>query len=346
MVDIANDIVSKISDYRSDDGIQIDAQHVITWAKQFEDQDQEFLLTELNHILPNSYVAQSDIDEGIESILGYLSSHYGYNSIQEFLRESIFLDCQPNYKSQSIILNKVDDFLKNDIGIDIDECGKDGVKYWIYFDDVLASGGTFRNNISEKLNDYGVENFINEEIKIVGFFFFLHSWGCGNSKYILNKNIHDQISDRLDIHYSNEIENNPRINNYNKNPSFNHAYPRKDQENEKWNNYLDSLEHAEHNRKFAYRANEQPSEEIFFSSPENRIRYEKIVLDKGLEILERADNLAPSIRPLGITTPSYQTFGTGSHAFTWRNISNTCPIIYWWENKGWVPLFPVGNRGL
>ena len=73
--------------------------------------------------------------------------------------------------------------------------------------------------------------------------------------------------------------------------------------------------------------------------------YEKIILNKGLDIIERISSCSDSTRPLGFTSPSHQTLGLGSHVFTWRNTSNTCPIIYWWESNGWSPLLPVQNRG-
>ncbi|REG78219.1 phosphoribosyltransferase-like protein [Algoriphagus antarcticus] len=100
------------------------------------------------------------------------------------------------------------------------------------------------------------------------------------------------------------------------------------------------------NEKFAFRNPEYPLKEEFYSSSENRDRYERILLDKGLKIINSISELkAKSLRPLGMTPPSYKTLGKGCHFFTWRNISNTCPIIFWWEANGWYPLFPVKNRG-
>jgi hypothetical protein len=70
------------------------------------------------------------------------------------------------------------------------------------------------------------------------------------------------------------------------------------------------------------------------------------LLKKGIEIINSINNIsAEGLRPLGMTNPSYKTLGTGTHFFTWRNISNTCPLVFWWETNGWHPLFPVKNRG-
>ena len=94
------------------------------------------------------------------------------------------------------------------------------------------------------------------------------------------------------------------------------------------------------NAHLAFRNPEYPKEEKFFSSEENRIRYENILLKKGIDIINDTDNLNVNTRPLGLTPPSHKTLGTGSHFFSWRNISNTSPLVFWWETNGWVPLFP------
>ncbi|SHG70040.1 hypothetical protein SAMN05443144_1476 [Fodinibius roseus] len=343
---IAQEIAQEISDYRKGSGINIDEQHVLDWVKQFDNYDQTFLLKELNHILPESYISRDEFVDGIGEILEYLSDHYNYQSVDKFLGNICFLDCQANFKSQSILLDHINDYLLSKFGFGIEDCGRDGIKYWIYFDDILASGGTFRRDLGEKIDNFGIDELCDDGIKIVGFFFFLHSWGCSNSRFILKQRFNNEVNLNLDIHYSYKIENDPRINGYNPSPSFNHVYPKKDEEVEEWNDYLDSFDEADRHRKYAYRNSNFPKEENFYSSPENRDRYERIILNKGLEILSKVQHLAASIRPLGMTPPSYNTFGTGSHAFTWRNISNTCPIVYWWENRGWKPLFPVENRGL
>jgi hypothetical protein len=58
-------------------------------------------------------------------------------------------------------------------------------------------------------------------------------------------------------------------------------------------------------------------------------------------------DVRPNIRPLGLINPTYRTFGLGTHFFTWRNIPNNSPLVFWWEVPGhnWIPLFPVMNRG-
>jgi hypothetical protein len=98
---------------------------------------------------------------------------------------------------------------------------------------------------------------------------------------------------------------------------------------------------------YAYRKNNIPIKEQFFSSKSNRIRFENIMLMKGIELLGGVKKLKINHRPLGVTNPTKKIFGTGTLFFTWRNISNTTPIVFWWKITGsdWYPLFPLINRG-
>ena len=146
------------------------------------------------------------------------------------------------------------------------------------------------------------------------------------------------------------MENHPAINYFNQNPKFDHAYPL---ESEVGSDFLTFIEGAFDRKypmskeEYAFRNPKFPQKEELFSSPENRNRFEQILLAKGIQIINNIEDLkVPSIRPLGMAPPSYKTLGTGSHTFTWRNISNTCPLVYWWESGGWHPLFPVKNRGM
>jgi hypothetical protein len=110
--------------------------------------------------------------------------------------------------------------------------------------------------------------------------------------------------------------------------------------------YIFGLESASRNYDRAYRPFNSPSNEFFFTNKDNRIRFEGILLEKGLQILSNVETLKPNHRPLGMTNPTNQTLGTGTLFFTWNNISNTCPIVFWWEGHNWTGLFSLINRGI
>ena len=88
-----------------------------------------------------------------------------------------------------------------------------------------------------------------------------------------------------------------------------------------------------------YRTPGKPQTEKLFSSPENRKRFENICLEKGIEILSRAHTNVPNIRALGLSLKSQKDFGFGALCFTWRNIANNTPLVFWYSGGGFHPLF-------
>ena len=354
MNELIEKIIEIIGSYREEDKgflyqTNIDNAHITRWIEQFNEDDREFILTELLHLLPKSYLSKETTLGILGNEFEILRKDFGYKTVQNFLDETKFLDCQEAGKSQKIFLEFVDEILKEKYDYSLADCGKGNIKQWLYIDDVLASGGTFRRDIIEEIEGYGHEAFKESEIRIIASFVILHSWATNNVKFALKKSGYE-LNKRLKFYRVATIDNNPRINDYNLNPKFNHIYPIK---SVLGNEVLGFIEESfgrgrrdMWNEEYAYRNSDYPKKEDFFSSPENRIRYENILLKKGFNIIKSIDNLsAESLRPLGMTLPSYKTLGTGSHFFTWRNISNTCPIVFWWGANDWYPLFPVKNRG-
>lgn len=354
MEDLIEKVCEIIVDYRKDDiGFlyrqKMDIPHVKRWVDQFNEADRNFLLSELLHLLPNSYLTKENTLEILGIEFETLRKNFGYESVNDFLFETKFLDCQESGKSQKVFLQFIDDILQREYDIKLEECGKGQIKHWIYFDDVLASGGTFRNDISIEIENYGIDKFKKSGIVVIASFIILHNWAVNNVSYILNQNYALEQYKSLKFYRVSEIDNNPRINYYNQNPRFNHIFPKKNKLGEEVLEFIENTTERQHdlrNSEFAFRNENYPQKEEFFSSPENRDRYEQILLEKGFEIIQSIDNLtAKSLRPLGMTLPSNKTLGTGSHFFTWRNVSNTCPLVFWWGTNDWYPLFPVKNRG-
>lgn len=349
---IIEKIVEIISPYREGElFVKIDQAHVGQWINQFNEDDREFILTELLHLLPQSFLTREKIIKVLDSVFDVLEKDFKYDSIEELLDNTCFLRCQPEHKSQSILLEFLDEILVEKYGRSVNDCGSKEIKFWLYLDDVLASGGTCRRDIVKVIEEHGKDEFKDSEIKIICIYFVLHDWGASNCRFTIGKSLgYDLKKDRLKFYRIGTVENNPRIHNFwNPTPKFNHTYPLESDEGKEFLNFIEDAfirDYDMTNEEFAFRNPAYPKKEEFFSSPENRNRYEQILLKKGIEIIHRIENLnARGLRPLGMTPPAYKTLGTGSHIFTWRNISNTCPIVYWWEANEWYPLFPVINRG-
>ncbi|MEM8525917.1 MAG: hypothetical protein AAGG68_14860 [Bacteroidota bacterium] len=334
-----------ISDYEGDGSNPIDSKHIHTWINQFEESDRVFLLQELVHLFQQCYFSKEKTIDCLFKGIKYFARKYGYRDEVSFLLESKYISTQKEDKSQTEILRLFYESLPLKFGIEERFIGSSAKKFAIYFDDILATGNTTVNEIENFLKtekaDY-IKRLVNDEFKLLIQNVCCHSWGKSNSKYRFKMIFGDDVLRRIVFYANYSIENNP--NDFKR--RFNHAYPI-DKEMGIVKKYLASIDTGEFDKyvEFAFRPTKEPKKETFFSSPENRNRYEYILLTKGIEILESVKKLNSPMRPLGYTVKSHRTFGLGTHFFTWRNVPNTAPLVFWWKSKTWYPLFPVKNRG-
>ncbi len=344
---LAENIYEVIKDYRNQDGIYITAENILRWANQFN-QDQTLVLTELNKIIPEVYVSRQKAKKYLgEHLKGYISL-YKYDNISAFLSDTQFINTQLPHKSQPAILILLEEILA-------EEYAESYLKYvtypkinYIYFDDILASGSTIgretitflsqADNTGKSFSDKLLDNEIRFSISV----FCIHSWGFEFQKYRIRKNFSDKIEKKINWFWNYEVQNHAKFNNQ----KLNVAKPIKGN-NVKINGYLEGLPASKY-EDYAYRNSNIPIEEIFFTSSANRDKFETILIEKGIDIIQMIQTeVKPNLRPLGLINPEYKIFGLGTHFFTWRNIPNNSPLVYWWEIAGhdWIPLFPVANRG-
>jgi len=349
---LAEQIADLTSDYHCDvnNSFQMTPEHILEWVYQFEEEDRQFILSELVYLLNQGiYISKEKAIKLLESLIEKLSSFLKYSSTEQFLNETSFLDIQPTGKSQSILLGLLNKILITKYGKTLDKCGSLGIKNYIYVDDILGTGRTFINNVSEWLkSEEQLENLKSGKIQFLAYFFCIHTWGRNSVRYSLKMKLNEDFflnPKKFMISSNYVIENN--IKDYNQ--KLNLIYPQQN-DNVNFEIYLGNLiDNARNHKDKAFRPLSQPSQETFFSSKENRKRLETIFLEKGMEIINRIqdEQKRKNHRPLGKTYPSYQTFGTGTMFFTWSNISNTCPIVLWWNNPAhnWEGLFPLNKRG-
>lgn len=346
MNELATDILVIIKDYRNDDGIQLTEQSIIDWVQQFGE-DALFVLTELKHIVPQVYLSKSTAKAYLKRYLQRIIKQYRYTSVPQFLMDTEFLDMQREGKSQKAILGLVEEVLQDDY----QESYQNYVTYpkqnFIYFDDVLATGKTVSTHLIKWLNEEhsqkkNYEKIIDKESRLFVHLFCVHTWGLAFQKFRIKSTFPGDIESKIVWSYDYEIQNHIKWNNQ----KLNIAIPTEDQPGNV-KSYLAGLS-AEKYEDYAYRKTNTPTQENFFTSPQNRIKYENLLLQKGLSIMNKIQGeVKPNIRPLGFIHPNYKTYGLGTHFFTWRNIPNNSPLVFWWEVPGhnWKPLFPVGNRG-
>lgn len=347
MLKIANNLFEVIKDYRNDDGFEQTSERIILWANQFGE-NAEFVLREVSHIIPQVYVSKAKAKTSISSQVKKLMQIFRYESITRFLADTEFLNLQPPYKSQKAILTLLEEILVAEYGESLEKYKKLPKINFVYLDDVLATGSTIGKDLVRwlKLKDSDdVENankLLNGKYKLSVNLFCLHTWGHSFQRFRLKKEFEDKIDSKIYWISDYKIENHAKWNNQ----SLNIAFPT-DEQPPNVKAYLANLIASKY-EDYAYRKSNNPTNEKFFTSSENRIIYENLLLQKGISIIEMIQGvIKPNIRPLGLLNPTYKTFGLGTHFFTWRNIPNNTPLAFWWEVPGhnWIPLFPVVNRG-
>ena len=274
--------------------------------------------------------------------LELLAKEFKFSNTASFLSHVQFLKLQPSGKSQDYLLSILDEELTKNYGLGLAQCGTASKKYAIYIDDVLATGGTvFKDTFAwlSAIDANGKSNLtrvIGNESTLIISLFCRHNWPNIPWRLKLQLN-NDAILRKIKFYSDYEIENHPGF----QNQRLNFAYPIQNQPS----NVLEYFNNipAQDKATIAFRRVNEPTKETLFSSPENRMRFENIILRKGIELLQKAQALKSNHRPLGATFPSYKTLGTGTLFFTWRNISNTCPIVFWWDAGVWLPLFPLNQ---
>ena len=350
MQETAEKIFEILQDYHCDSpetDYRMSIEHIIEWANQFGD-DAKFVLTELLYFLPQIYISKSRAIELLEKRLVELQAFYKYSSMQEFINNTHFIDTQKPEKSQNEILSILKEILDKRYGVNYNLLIDQPKKHYIYFDDVLATGGTIykdlKNWFSESTN---LDDILSKQKTIAISLFCYHKLGFDNIEWGLMKAFDDRIKNFLLLRSDYVIENQLKPKWIAEKQKLNCIYPIEKQPKEILE-YLASLE-GENTSIAPFRPATLPIKEIFFSSPESRVHFENIVLEKGLELIKKIKKADPDPRkrPLGDTVRSHRTLGTGTLFFTWRNISNTCPVIFWWDVPGheWIPLFCLRNRG-
>src|SRR5690606_14547423 len=181
MNELANNIHEIIKDYRNHDGINLTTEHIIDWANQFGN-DAEIILTELNKILPETYVSRNKAKKYLlDHIKAYLKL-YSYTNVTTFLIDTHFINCQLVHKSQPAILNLLEEILEENFQESYKKYLEYPKKNYIYFDDVLASGSTIGRHCVEfltKEDEKGVtfaQKLENNEINFSISVFCVHIW--------------------------------------------------------------------------------------------------------------------------------------------------------------------------
>jgi len=331
---IAQEIITIIGDYRNDDGIQMTAQNIINWANQFGAKEQLFILEELKEIFKKRYISKMKAEQFLKFAIQKLSVIYEYSSPQSFLENSVFLDLQEEGKSQKDMLKMLDAIINAQYGMSLSDCGTVSSKNYIYLDDMMCTGNTVYFDLKNwlELEENGKSNLSKIMVKnanIICLYIFTHHLNTDKLRWRFYYS-HPQFN--LKIHSLVKVDNDYRQ----PGSKLDAILPIQDNQPKIVHDYFESLDT---NVQGVFRNKNEPILETFFSSPENRVRFENILPIKGLEILNSVSVQKKNIRPLGFTLPSHKNFGFGTLCFTFRNVPNNTPLVFWYSSPIWQPLF-------
>ncbi len=349
---IIGKVYDLIKDFRTDENdasVIITKERIIKWINQFDKDDHIFLLNELLEIFSKRYYSKASIEDLLVAMIESLCAKYEYSDKSAFLYDAVFLDLQSNGKSQKVLLKILGGILKNKYSFDINDCGKNGKKYFIYLDDILCTGNTLFQNIKDWSSEKYNTKFTNKEAiknnlaKLVFVYIFNHIKNCNKKLNEFEIKIDETFSNNIDVMnriYIQNLESDSKsaldivlpLNN----PKDKFVEEYRKSIVEQVNEYIDGKYSV--NDEF-YRPDGMPKSEILFTSKENRDRFENIILKKGIEILKKANISKINVRSLGFALPSHKNFGFGTLCFTWRNVPNNTPLVFWYKGGGFFPLF-------
>lgn len=328
---LINLIVEEIRDYRNKDNIFIDYNHVLKWINQFDINEQEILLEETLNFIKNRYFREKDFynfyKSNLETIFGidYMNS----------LNEICLLDIQKYGTSQHELVNLMNSVLMKEKGITIstEYLNK---KNYIYLDEGIFSGNRIINDLKSFIFDNDVK-----DVKIIIQVIISHTEA---EQYIKAKLLDITQERNIDFQLFRAIISN--------NTNMNHngvIYPEVIPSDHISRKYLAEFDNYFNDFPNYYYLDETTFDKDFklFSSTDNVELIEEVFLKYGIKLL---NEFSPNelVRPLGFS--KLLNLGFGAIFFTYRNIPNNCPIIFWYNEReifknkcktyGWFPLFP------
>jgi hypothetical protein len=344
-----------LSDYRADEGndsVRITPAGIQEWIFQFEEADRIPILKELDNIFKKRYYSKSQVENLLATVVEFLSKEYKFDNEKEFLNNTVFISTQPKGKSQRVMLDILDTIIQAKYSVSLAECGSVSKKYSIYLDDILCTGLKLITDTKtwaeeqyspDKTNKQAVEENLT---KLIFVYVFIHTKNYKlkeKEMYYISRGIADKHKMYRAVEIDNCVEPKSKID---------LIMPVEEEDQlvvDYKNNTISTVDEytKRYNRTSPeefYRSDTIPATEGFFTSPENRKIVERAFLKKGIEILNAANVSNKNMRALGYSIPSHKNFGFGALCFTWRNVPNNAPLVFWYLGGGFTPLFKV-RRG-
>ncbi len=357
MEQLITNICQTLDDYRADENrplVRVTCDRIRNWINQFDESLRISILTELDNVFKKRYCSKAKVKDFLDQVIAVLTKDFNFSTPQDFFKNSDFLNLQPAGKSQRIMLNLFDELIQEKYNLSLSDCGTISKKYSIYIDDILCTGLTLISDIK----DWSEQNFASGKTNkqavadnstiLVFAYVFIHQKNYYKKKAEMRFKISTEVSNNHKMYRLMEIQNGTSTNS-----KIDLIMPLETSQPQNVIEYKNSIsiEVDNHTKQYSrtspdefYRPVGQPANESFFTSPDNRKLLEDAFLQKGLEILEHANATNKNMRALGYSIPSLKNFGFGALCFTWRNVPNNTPLVFWYKGGNFNPLFVV-KRG-
>ncbi len=359
MEQLITSIYQTLEDYRADENrplVRMTTDRIRNWINQFDNELRIPILTELDNIFKKRYCSKSKVKDFLDQVIQVLTKDFAFKSATEFLKNSDFLNLQPEGKSQRIMLSLLDELIQEKYELSLADCGTTSKKYSIYIDDILCTGLTLISDIKEWSEQIYVGNKTNGQAvadnstTLVFAYVFIHEKNYRKKVAEMRHKISNDVSSKHKMYRLIEIENGVTHSS-----KIDLILPLEEGQTDRVKEYQ-----AEITNRVDQRANEKgwktgpnefyrpvnlPTNEDFFTSVQNRKIVENAFLQKGIQILDNANSQIPNMRALGYSLPSLKDFGFGALCFTWRNVPNNAPLVFWYSGGGFTPLFKVTRGG-
>lgn len=338
---LEENIADKIQNYQKHlDLWNFDDKHVDIWIKQFPEEEREIVLTETDNLLSHNYFKKGKIKEFFEEIWN-LKEIMGINPMVS-LNQVQFLDIQTKGHSQKRLVNLLETYYLKSKGIIINKFNHQNVKKYIYLDDCMYTGLTLIKDISNWIENMSPNFGAELDVILLGEY-------NGNCDYVI-KRLNEKCSERnIIVKIYRMYEYNNDFKNYM--PPYDVLWPQYMDDDEYVNAYVKRMEEQKASSgkggidfRNVYIGEEESK---LFTSTHNRIIFEKALLKKGAYICSLSQNGNERMKPMGYSHGI--SLGFGAFFATCYNISNNCPLAFWWgdvwssssETLGkWYPLLP------
>ncbi len=315
-------LASIVTDYRAGEVPSVprpSTEHVKGWVEQFDENVRDKILTELVHVLGQTYIAKAKVGGFLSGLI--TNEKLTGGDAKSFWQGAKLLDIQKKGNSQREMLSMFAVSLKASLGLEIGDCGKTPACY-VYIDDGLFSGNSILSDLGGWLAGAAPSEALVHVVVMA-----LHRGGQYYARTNLKKAAQEH-GKKIQFTWWRIVELEDRRTYINNSDVLRPTTIPADATTQA---YVKAMKHQP-----VLRTPPGTGDLKIFSSDQGRELLEQQFLAKGAYIRTACPMLNQYQRPLG--NMLLETLGFGSTIVTFRNCPNNAPLVFWAGNP-WKPLF-------